>query len=173
MLTELVAVPGGSFRMGSTAFYPEEAPTHTVTVGVFAIEQHPVTNAQFAAFVAATGYVTIAERPLNPALYPGVAEADLLPEHFCLVGIVREPMPVDDLRQRLMESRLERYIGVIYRPETERWSHYSEARLPLQFDAYAWFDRTQAVTPLGREHASTDEHEHDAPSAAEMYPFGV
>jgi protein-L-isoaspartate(D-aspartate) O-methyltransferase len=79
----------------------------------------------------------------------------------------------DALRQRLMEPRLERYIGVIYRPETERWSHYSEASLPLQFDAYAWFDRTQAVTPLGREHASTDEHEHDAPSAAEMYPFGV
>jgi sulfatase modifying factor 1 len=79
MLTELVAVPRGSFRMGSTAFYPEEAPIHTVTVGAFAIEQHPVTNAQFAAFVAATGYLTIAERPLDPVLYPGVAEADLLP----------------------------------------------------------------------------------------------
>ncbi|BBY59443.1 formylglycine-generating enzyme family protein [Mycolicibacterium sarraceniae] len=79
MLTELVAVPGGSFRMGSTSFYPEEAPIHTATVSAFAIERHPVTNAQFAAFVAATGYVTIAERPLDPALYPGVAEADLQP----------------------------------------------------------------------------------------------
>ncbi|BBY62918.1 formylglycine-generating enzyme family protein [Mycolicibacterium helvum] len=79
MLTELVEVPGGSFRMGSTSFYPEEAPIHTATVGAFGIERHPVTNAQFAEFVAATGYVTIAECPLDPALYPGVAEADLQP----------------------------------------------------------------------------------------------
>ncbi len=79
MLTELVEIPGGSFRMGSTSFYPEEAPIHTVTVGPFAIERHPVTNAQFADFVEATGYVTVAERPLDPALYPGVAPADLLP----------------------------------------------------------------------------------------------
>ena len=79
MLTELVELPGGSFRMGSTSFYPEEAPIHTVTVGAFAIERHPVTNAQFAAFVADTGYLTVAERPLEPALYPGVAPEDLLP----------------------------------------------------------------------------------------------
>ena len=79
MLAELVELPGGSFRMGSTTFYPEEAPEHTATVAPFAIERHPVTNAQFAAFVDATGYVTVAERPLDPALYPGVAPADLLP----------------------------------------------------------------------------------------------
>ena len=46
------------------------------------------------------------------------------------------------------EPRLERFIGVIYRPETERWSHYSEAILPKQFDAWVWFDETDAVTPL-------------------------
>lgn len=79
MLTELVDLPGGSFQMGSTSFYPEEGPIHTATVGAFAIERHPVTNAQFAAFVADTGYVTVAERPLDPALYPGVAKEDLLP----------------------------------------------------------------------------------------------
>ena len=79
MLAELVELPGGSFQMGSTTFYPEEAPEHTATVAPFAIERHPVTNAQFAAFVDATGYVTVAERPLDPALYPGVAPADLLP----------------------------------------------------------------------------------------------
>ena len=79
MLTELVELSGGAFRMGSTSFYPEEAPIHTATVGAFAIERHPVTNAQFAAFVEATGYVTVAERPLEPALYPGVAPEDLLP----------------------------------------------------------------------------------------------
>lgn len=65
--------------MGSTSFYPDEAPVHTVTVAPFAIERHPVTNAQFAEFVAATGYLTVAERPLDPQQYPGVAEADLQP----------------------------------------------------------------------------------------------
>ena len=79
MATELVELPGGSFRMGSVDFYPEEAPIHTATVAAFAIERHPVTNAQFAEFVAETGYVTVAEKPLDPALYPGVAEEDLLP----------------------------------------------------------------------------------------------
>lgn len=79
MSTELVELSGGSFRMGSTQFYPEEAPAHTVTVDPFAIERHPVTNAQFAQFVDATGYVTIAEQELDPALYPGVPPTDLAP----------------------------------------------------------------------------------------------
>jgi sulfatase modifying factor 1 len=79
MLTELVELPGGSFRMGSTNFYPEEAPIHTAEVAGFAVERHPVTNAQFAEFISATGYVTVAEQPLDPMLYPGVAAADLVP----------------------------------------------------------------------------------------------
>ncbi len=70
------------------------------------------------------------------------------------------------LRQALLEPRLERFIGVIYRPETERWSHYAEAILPRQFDAYAWFDRTRAVTPLGPEHAGAE-------GAEDTYPFGL
>ena len=98
MLTELVDVSGGAFRMGSTSFYPEEAPIHTAVVGDFAIERHPVTNAQFAEFVDATGYVTIAEQDLDPALYPGAAAADLVPG-----GLVFRPSaaPVDlrDWRQ--------------------------------------------------------------------------
>ena len=44
------------------------------------------------------------------------------------------------VRQHLMQPRLERFIGVIYRPETERRSHYSHAILPKQFDAWVWFD---------------------------------
>ena len=98
MLAELVEVPAGSFRMGSTSFYPEEAPIHTATVGAFAIERHPVTNAQFAEFVAATGYVTVAERPLDPALYPGVAEADLLPGAL-VFRPTRGPVDLRDWRQ--------------------------------------------------------------------------
>jgi len=98
MLTELVELPAASFRMGSTSFYPEEAPIHTATVEAFAIERHPVTNAQFAEFVDATGYVTVAERPLDPALYPGVAPEDLLPGALIFRGT---PGPADlaDWRQ--------------------------------------------------------------------------
>ncbi len=98
VLRELVELPGGTFRMGSVSFYPEEAPIHTATVAPFAIERHPVTNAAFAEFVADTGYVTVAERPLDPALYPGVAEADLLPG---ALAFRPTPGPVDlrDWRQ--------------------------------------------------------------------------
>jgi formylglycine-generating enzyme len=56
--------------MGSQQFYPDEGPVHDQRVGPFAIEQHPVTNAQFSEFVSDTGYVTVAERPLDPALFP-------------------------------------------------------------------------------------------------------
>src|SRR5256885_1802497 len=72
------------------------------------------------------------------------------------------------LRAELMEPRLERFIGVIYRPETERWSHYSEAILPRQFDAWVWFDETEAVTPLAAE-----LRPGEAPSVEETYPFGL
>ncbi|GLR53686.1 erythromycin esterase family protein [Shinella yambaruensis] len=54
----------------------------------------------------------------------------------------------DDLRRAMAEPRLERYIGVIYRPETERWSHYSHVSLAAQYDAFVWFDETNAVIPL-------------------------
>ncbi len=78
-VTELVHLPGGDFSMGSTRFYPEEAPVRTVTVGAFAIERHPVTAAQYAVFVADTGYVTVAERPMDPRQFPGVPVPDLQP----------------------------------------------------------------------------------------------
>ena len=54
---------------------------------------------------------------------------------------------------------------MIYRPETERWSHYSEAVLPEQFDAFVWFDETRALEALG-----PPEPDHGLP---ETYPFGV
>lgn len=63
-----------------------------------------------------------------------------------------------EVRDALMEERLERYIGVIYRPETERWSHYSESSLAREYDGYVWFDTTCAVTAnAGPERAGGDE----------------
>ncbi|MEH3159479.1 MAG: SUMF1/EgtB/PvdO family nonheme iron enzyme, partial [Sphingomonas taxi] len=58
-----VRVPATRFLMGSEAYYPEEGPRVPVAVPAFGIDAHEVTNRQFAAFVAATGYVTEAERP--------------------------------------------------------------------------------------------------------------
>jgi formylglycine-generating enzyme required for sulfatase activity len=98
VFTELIELPGGQFRMGSTSFYPEEAPIHTVTVAPFAIERHPVTNAEFAEFVDATGYVTVAEKPLDPALYPGVAQEDLLPGAL-VFRPTAGPVNLEDWRQ--------------------------------------------------------------------------
>ena len=65
-------VPGGSFAMGSVAFYPEEAPVRRVRVDPFWIDETPVTNAQFRAFVEATGHVTFAEIAPDPRDYPGM-----------------------------------------------------------------------------------------------------
>jgi formylglycine-generating enzyme len=63
---QMVWVPGGSFTMGADPHYPEEGPPRTVTLKGFWISPHEVTNAQFAAFVTATGYVTMAERAPPP-----------------------------------------------------------------------------------------------------------
>ncbi|HZZ89422.1 MAG TPA: erythromycin esterase family protein, partial [Caulobacteraceae bacterium] len=76
---------------------------------------------------------------------------------------LRRAVPVD-LRTRLLAPRLERFIGVIYRPETERWSHYTSCVLPEQFDAYVWFDQTTAVTPLPTRPRT---------GMPETYPFGL
>lgn len=74
-----------------------------------------------------------------------------------------QPGVHEGLRERLAPSRLERFIGVIYRPQTELQSHYATASLPAQFDAFAWFDETRAVTPL-----PTEQRE----GIPETYPFG-
>jgi protein-L-isoaspartate(D-aspartate) O-methyltransferase len=64
----------------------------------------------------------------------------------------------------LGRERLERAIGVIYRPETEMASHYFRANLPQQFDEYIWFDDTRAVTPLETA---------EIKGLPDTYPFGV
>lgn len=69
-----------------------------------------------------------------------------------------------DLRDLLAEPRLERAIGVVYRPDTELLSHYFRAVLSEQFDAYVWFENTRAVTPLAREPVA---------GVPETYPFGL
>jgi len=72
-------VPGGAFKMGSERYQPEERFLHSVRVDGFWIDRHEVTNAQFRQFVDATGYVTLAERGLDPKTHPDAAKDLLVP----------------------------------------------------------------------------------------------
>jgi len=73
-------------------------------------------------------------------------------------------LAADTLRRGLNKPRLERAIGVIYRPETELASHYFQAHLPNQFDEYIWFDKSTAVTPFGTK---------ELVGLPDTYPFGL
>lgn len=75
----MVSIPGGAFLMGSEDFYPEERPVRRVEVRGFWIDAHLVTVRDFRRFVESTGYLTLAERPLDPADYPGADPALLVP----------------------------------------------------------------------------------------------
>ncbi|HSG98938.1 MAG TPA: protein-L-isoaspartate(D-aspartate) O-methyltransferase [candidate division Zixibacteria bacterium] len=91
-------------------------------------------------------------------------------EYFChetgigsfLLPLRRPKTPA--AREGLMHARLERAIGVIYRPDTELHSHYFHASLPRQFDEYIWFDETRAVNPLGPEMPG---------GVPETFPYGL
>ncbi len=85
-------IPGGLFCLGSERHYPEEAPVHEVRLAGFWIDRTTVTNAAYAAFVEATNYVTVAERPLDAGAYPGANTKDLAPGAL----VFRQPPgPVD------------------------------------------------------------------------------
>jgi sulfatase modifying factor 1 len=89
---DMVWVPGGSFRMGSDRHYPEESPARDVEVGGLWMARTTVTNTAFAAFVESTGHVTVAERALDPADFPGAPAENLVPGSMVFS---RTPGPVD------------------------------------------------------------------------------
>jgi formylglycine-generating enzyme required for sulfatase activity len=91
----MVWIPGGTFLMGSNDFYPEERPARRVSVDGFWMDQYPVTVAEFRRFVKATGYVTVAERPLDPADYPG-ARPDLLVPGSLVFQKTQGPVSLND-----------------------------------------------------------------------------
>lgn len=104
-------------------------------------------------------------RPSHPASYERTAHD---------TGIARFLLPLRhgpdaDVTRALTERRLERAIGVIYRPDTELQSHYFAASLPRQFDEWIWLDQTEALTPIPvamRERAGGE-------GLPDTYPFGL
>ncbi len=76
---KMVWIPAGSFTMGSADYYPEEGPLTEFSIEGFWMDRYEVTNAQFANFVAATGYVTVAERQPQPEDFPDLPAENLMP----------------------------------------------------------------------------------------------
>ena len=76
---DMVWIAGSTFRMGSDAHYPEEAPARDIRVSGFFADPVPVTTRAFASFIAATGYRTVAERAIDPAEIPGAPPERLKP----------------------------------------------------------------------------------------------
>ena len=99
-------------------------------------------------------------RPAREDSYEGRSRESGISAFFLELG----PGQKREIRDALAEPLLERAIGVIYRPETELLSHYFQAELSRQFDAWIWFEETQAVS------APPDTHPH---GPDETYPFGL
>lgn len=98
-------------------------------------------------------------RPSHPRSYERLCHESGIPNFFLPL---HERYADPEVRHELMDPRLERAIGVIYRPETELQSHYFSAVLPQQFDEYIWFDESEAVVPLAGSRA---------PELPERHPF--
>jgi formylglycine-generating enzyme len=94
-LAHMVRIPGGQFNMGSDNHYEEEKPVHRVRVHAFSMDAAPVTNAEFRAFIEATGHVTFAEIPPKAEDYPG-AKPEMLRAGSLVFLPPAEPV---DLRQ--------------------------------------------------------------------------
>src|SRR3954453_18583065 len=122
----MALVPGGEFLMGAEDFYPEERPVHQVAIDPFRIDTAPVTVAEFRRFVKATGYLTVAERPLDPADSPG-ADPDLLVPAPLVFSPTRRPGALRDV------SNWGGYVpGAGWaRPEGPGSDTYNRARHPV------------------------------------------
>jgi sulfatase modifying factor 1 len=178
-LSDLVELTGGVFRMGSQEFYPDEGPVHDEHVGPFAIEQHPVTNAQFSEFVSDTGYVTVAERPLDQTLFPDLSPEELEPGGLAFAAT---PGPVDlsnwrqwwrwsvgaDWRhpfgpESSIEEKSDHPVVQVAYPDAEAYANWAGRRLPSEAEweyaaragstsTYAWGEE---VRPAGQLMANT------------------
>jgi sulfatase modifying factor 1 len=124
-------LPGGEFAMGSEDFYPEEAPVRRVAVEGFWIDERPVTVGQFRRFVKQTGYVTVAERPPDPELYPD-ADPELLVPGSLVFRRARSAVDLSDFRNWWSYTP-----GAMWeRPEGPGSDTYTRGRHPVTHVAY-------------------------------------
>jgi formylglycine-generating enzyme len=127
----MVRIPSGEFLMGSEDFYPEEAPRRRVAVEGFWIDARPVTVGEFRRFVRDTGYVTVAERPLDPDDYPD-ADPEVLVPGALVFRPTRGPVDLRDFRNWW------HYVpGATWeRPEGPASDTYTRGRHPVTQVAY-------------------------------------
>jgi formylglycine-generating enzyme required for sulfatase activity len=151
----MVWLDGGEFAMGSADFYPEEGPVRRVGVEGFWIDARPVTVAEFRRFVKATGYVTVAERPLDPADYPDAEPGSLVPGSLVFQP-ARAPVDLRDVRNWW------RYVpGATWqRPEGPGSDTYTRGRHPVTQVAYE--DAVAYAAWAGKALATEAEWEYAA-----------
>ena len=168
---EMVLIPGGKFWMGAENFYPEEVPRHVRPVRPFPLVREPVPIRQFARFVADTGYVTVAERPLDQTLYRGLPDADLVPGSLVFTP-TDGPVPLDDWRRwwawvpgaswrrpsghgSTIDGLDEHPVVQVCHEDAVAYAHWAGKRLPTEAEwefaargglegrTYAWGDQAQ------------------------------